>query len=57
MRGHNKEIPFADKKWSQGAAVFYLLRGSIAWRLLPVDFPPWSTVYLYGQLNCKSILN
>lgn len=26
-------------------AIFYVLRGGIAWRLLPSDFPPWSTVY------------
>jgi transposase len=26
-------------------AIFYVLRGGIAWRLLPSDFPPWPTVY------------
>lgn len=26
-------------------AIFYVLRGGIAWRLLPSDLPPWSTVY------------
>lgn len=26
-------------------AIFYVLRGGIAWGLLPKDFPPWSTVY------------
>jgi hypothetical protein len=25
-------------------AIFYVLRGGIAWRLLPTDFPPWQTV-------------
>jgi transposase len=25
-------------------AVFYVLRGGCAWRLLPHDFPPWKTV-------------
>jgi putative transposase len=25
--------------------VFYVLRGGIAWRLLPREYPPWSTVY------------
>jgi putative transposase len=25
--------------------IFYVLRGGIAWRLLPSDFPPWQTVY------------
>lgn len=26
-------------------AIFYVLRGGIAWRLLPSDFPPWGTIY------------
>jgi putative transposase len=26
-------------------AIFYVMRGGIAWRLLPSDFPPWRTVY------------
>ena len=28
-------------------AVLYLSRGGMAWRLLPHDFPVWSTVYHY----------
>ncbi|MCS6812209.1 MAG: IS5 family transposase [Cyanobacteria bacterium] len=28
-------------------AIFYLLRAGCAWRLLPHDFPKWSTVYTY----------
>ena len=28
-------------------AIFYLLHSGCAWRLLPHDFPPWSTVYHY----------
>jgi putative transposase len=28
-------------------AIFYLLRGGCAWRLLPHDFPAWQTVYDY----------
>jgi putative transposase len=28
-------------------AIFYLVRGGQQWRLLPHDFPPWSTVYHY----------
>src|SRR3712207_3981842 len=28
-------------------AVFYVVRGGCAWRLLPHDFPPWRTVYHY----------
>jgi transposase len=26
-------------------AIFYLVKGGIAWRDLPTDFPPWQTVY------------
>ena len=26
-------------------AIFYLIKGGIQWRLLPVPFPPWQTVY------------
>src|ERR671912_1389506 len=28
-------------------AIFYVVRGGCAWRLLPNDFPPWKTVYHY----------
>ena len=28
-------------------AVFYIVRGGCAWRLLPNDFPPWKSVYHY----------
>jgi putative transposase len=28
-------------------AIFYVLKGGCAWRLLPHDFPPWKTVYHY----------
>jgi transposase len=28
-------------------AILYLVRGGCAWRQLPVDFPPWQTVYWY----------
>ncbi len=28
-------------------AVFYVVRGGCAWRLLPHDLPPWKTVYHY----------
>ena len=28
-------------------AIFYILRGGCAWRLLPHDFPPWQVVYQY----------
>lgn len=26
-------------------AIFYLVRGGLAWRQLPAEFPPWQTVY------------
>ncbi|WP_374710367.1 transposase [Brucella anthropi] len=26
-------------------AIFYVLCGGIAWRLLPSDFSPWPTLY------------
>lgn len=26
-------------------AIFYVMRSGCPWRLLPADFPPWSTVY------------
>jgi transposase len=26
-------------------AIFYLVRGGVAWRYLPGEFPPWQTVY------------
>jgi putative transposase len=28
-------------------AIFYIVRGGCAWRMLPVNFPPWQTVYHY----------
>ncbi len=28
-------------------AIFYVLRSSCPWRMLPGDFPPWSTVYYH----------
>ena len=30
-------------------AIFYLLRTGCAWRQLPLNFPPWQTVYWYFQ--------
>jgi hypothetical protein len=31
-------------------AIFYLVRGGIAWAQLPHDFPPYHTVYgIYGR--------
>src|SRR5215213_6674921 len=31
-------------------AIFYVVRGGCAWRLLPQEFPPWKTVYHYFRL-------
>ena len=30
-------------------AIFYILRGGCAWRLLPHEFPKWKTVYHYQR--------
>lgn len=31
-------------------AIRYVLRGGIAWRSLPHEYPPWQTVYHYFRL-------
>jgi putative transposase len=31
-------------------AIFYVVRGGIAWRMLPKDFPHWKSVYHYFRL-------
>ncbi len=31
-------------------SVFHVLRGGIAWPLMPHDFPPWQTVYCYFRI-------
>jgi putative transposase len=28
-------------------AIFYIVRSGCAWRMLPHEFPPWKTVYIY----------
>jgi putative transposase len=28
-------------------AIFYIVRAGCSWRMLPHDFPPWSTTYYY----------
>ena len=36
------------RKWEMREivnAIFYVLRGGIAWSMLPKEFPPWSTTY------------
>lgn len=49
-------------KWSRRRvveAVFYLLRAGCTWRLLPVNFSPWQTVYSHssgaGRLRALSV--
>ena len=36
--------PPTDRRWIIDA-VLYLTKGGIQWRQLPVNFPPWKTVY------------
>jgi transposase len=37
-------------------AILYVVRTGCSWRQLPVDFPPWPTVYWhFGQLNARGI--
>lgn len=33
-------------------AILYVTRGGIQWRMLPSDFPPWSTVYAHYRNWC-----
>lgn len=35
-------------------AIFYLLRGGRAWRLLPHEFPKWQTVYHYHRVRRRA---
>ena len=41
------------RKWQMSKmlnALFYLLRSGCQWRMLPREFPPWSTVHHYFRL-------
>jgi|SRR5438876_6535583 len=31
-------------------AIFYVLRGGNAWRMMPHDLPPWQSVYYYFRV-------
>jgi putative transposase len=42
-RGRPQEVDLRDVL----DGTFYVLRSGCPWRLLPHDFPPWSTVYDY----------
>jgi putative transposase len=35
--------------WSILNVCFYLVKTSCQWRMLPVDFPKWKTVYHYWR--------
>lgn len=43
LRGRPREHPVREIL----DAIFYVIRGGCAWRLLPHDFPPWGTVYYW----------
>ena len=45
--GARRKIAGAYRPRDPRRAVFYVVRGSCAWRLLPHDFPQWKTVYHY----------
>jgi putative transposase len=35
-------------------AIFYVVKGGIPWRLMPMDLPPWKSVYYYYAKFCRS---
>ena len=35
------------EKWQVINAILYVNRTGCQWRMLPVNFPPWRTVYVY----------
>lgn len=37
-------------------AIFYVLRNSVTWRALPLDFPPWQTVYSWFRRFARAAL-
>ena len=37
-------------------AIFYVLRNSVTWRALPLDFPPWQTVYYWFRRFARAAL-
>ena len=40
-------------------AILYVVKGGIPWRMLPLDFPPWDTVYdhyrRWNQRGCGNV--
>jgi len=43
QRGRPRKWPM----WQIVNAILYVTRTGCQWRMLPVDFPPWQTVYRY----------
>jgi len=43
--GHGRGRPRVHADRVIYNAIFYVLRGGIPWRMLPVNFPPWQSVY------------
>ncbi len=39
--------PAAHRRRDILDAIFYIKRGGVSWRMLPIDFPRWKTVYDY----------
>lgn len=37
-------------------AIFYVLRNGVTWRALPLDFPPWQTVYYWFRRFARDAL-
>jgi len=44
---HKKTAPETMREYTN--AILYVLRTGCSWRMLPHDFPPWSTVYDFFQ--------
>ena len=36
--------PSTDRRWVMNA-ILYVVKGGIQWRQLPINFPPWKTIY------------
>ena len=46
--------PFKHDRRDVVDAILYVVRTGCAWRYLPVDFPPWQTVYgHFQQFNAR----
>src|SRR3954469_15853459 len=46
--------PFKHDRRDIVDAILYVVRTGCAWRYLPVDFPPWQTVYWhFKQFNAR----